>query len=152
MFLVSSCSSLCPIHWSHVLSWEWSCRRSSADRRCSNYIWMINNLIAHKGSTYIRDLTVYIYVYIYSLNVIYCTITANIIYLSNYSAYLLHNFIYVFMYADLTVFLGFVFPWLYSQPSQTLPSIHSPILFRVTSLARGQTKMENRMIAAVAVR
>ena len=28
------------------------------DRRCSNYIWVINNLITHKGAIYIRDLTV----------------------------------------------------------------------------------------------
>ena len=34
----------CPIHWSHVLSREWRCGWSSADRRCSNYIWVINNL------------------------------------------------------------------------------------------------------------
>ena len=26
--------------------------------RCSNYIWVINNAIAHKGAPYIRDLTV----------------------------------------------------------------------------------------------
>ena len=38
--------------------WEWKCSWSSADRRCSNYIWVINNLIAHKGAVYIRDLTV----------------------------------------------------------------------------------------------
>ena len=42
-FFVSSCSCLCPIHWSQVLSQEWRCSRSSADRRCSNYIWVINN-------------------------------------------------------------------------------------------------------------
>ena len=59
MFLVSSCSCLSPIYWSHVLSWEWRCSWSSADRRCSNYIWVINNLIAHKGASYIRGLTVY---------------------------------------------------------------------------------------------
>ena len=59
MFLVWSCSCLCPIHWSHVLSWEWRCSWSSADRRCSSYIWVINNLISHKGATYIGDLTVY---------------------------------------------------------------------------------------------
>ena len=58
MFFVSSCSCLCPIYWSHVLSWEWRCSWSSPDRRCSNYIWVINNLIAHKGAPYIRDLTV----------------------------------------------------------------------------------------------
>ena len=59
MFLVSSCSCLCPIHWSQVLSWEWRCSWSSADRRCSNYIWVINNFIADLRATYIRDFTVY---------------------------------------------------------------------------------------------
>ena len=33
----SSC--LCPVHWSQVLSQEWRCSWSSADRHCSNYIW-----------------------------------------------------------------------------------------------------------------
>ena len=58
MLLVSSCSCLYPIRWSQVLSWEWRCSWSSADRRCSNYIWVINNLIAYKSASYIRDLTV----------------------------------------------------------------------------------------------
>ena len=58
MFLVSSCSCLRFVHWSHVLSWEWRCSWSSADRRCSNYIWVITNCIAYKGATYIRGLTV----------------------------------------------------------------------------------------------
>ena len=62
MFLVSSCSCLCPIHWSQVLSWEWRCSWSSADRRCSNYIWVINNFIAYWGVTYIRDFMVCVYV------------------------------------------------------------------------------------------
>ena len=39
-------------------SWEWRCSWSSADRRCSNYIWVLNNFIAYQGATYIRDLTV----------------------------------------------------------------------------------------------
>ena len=43
MFLVSFCSCLRSIHWSQVLSWEWRCSWSSADSRCSNYIWIINN-------------------------------------------------------------------------------------------------------------
>ena len=30
-----------------VLSGEWRCSWSSADRRCSNYIWVINKLIAY---------------------------------------------------------------------------------------------------------
>ena len=29
------------------ISWEWRCSWSSADRRCSNYIWVINNFIAY---------------------------------------------------------------------------------------------------------
>ena len=58
MFLVSSCSCLCPIHWSHVLSPEWRCSWSSADRRCSNYIWVINNFIAFWGVAYIIGLMV----------------------------------------------------------------------------------------------
>ena len=58
MIIISSCSRLCPIHWSQVLSREWRCSWSSADRRCSNYIWVIVNLIYNQGATYIRDLTV----------------------------------------------------------------------------------------------
>ena len=50
MILVSSCRCLCPIHWRWVLSREWRCRWSSADRRCSNYIWVILNLIAYWGA------------------------------------------------------------------------------------------------------
>ena len=41
------------------LSWEWRCSWSSADRRCSNYIWVINNFIAYYGAPYIRGLTVF---------------------------------------------------------------------------------------------
>ena len=58
MFLVFSCSCCGPIHWIHVLSREWRCSWSSADRRCSNYIWVINNFIAYSGAPYIRDFTV----------------------------------------------------------------------------------------------
>ena len=47
MFLVSSCSCPCPIQWSQVLSLEWRCSWSSADRWCSNYIWVIDNFIAY---------------------------------------------------------------------------------------------------------
>ena len=58
MFLVSCFSCLCPIHWSQVLSQEWRCSWSSADRQCSNYIWVITNRIAYQGPTYIRGLMV----------------------------------------------------------------------------------------------
>ena len=58
MFLVSSCSCLRSIHWCQVLSWEWRCSWSSADRRCSNYIWVINNFTAYQGATYIKGFTV----------------------------------------------------------------------------------------------
>ena len=59
MFLISSCSCLCPTHWSQVLSREWRWSWCSADRRCSNYIWVINNFIACWGAAYVRDLKVY---------------------------------------------------------------------------------------------
>ena len=42
-----------------MLSRERRCSWSSADRRCSNNIWMINNFIVWYGATYIRGLTVY---------------------------------------------------------------------------------------------
>ena len=43
---------------SQMLSREWRCSWSSTDRRCSNYIWVIDNFIAHKGVTYIRGFMV----------------------------------------------------------------------------------------------
>ena len=58
MFLISSCTCLCPIHWSQVLSWEWRWSWSSTNRWCSNYIWVINNFIASVGATYIRGIIV----------------------------------------------------------------------------------------------
>ena len=61
MLLVSSCSCIYPIRWSQVLSWELRCSWSSADRRCSNYIWVINNFIAYLSASYIRDLTVFMW-------------------------------------------------------------------------------------------
>ena len=57
MLLVSSCSCFCPTHWCQVLSREWRCSWSSADRRCSNCIWVINNFTAYKGVSYIRSVT-----------------------------------------------------------------------------------------------
>ena len=59
MSVVSSCSCLCLIRWSQVLSREWRCSWSSTDRRCFNYIWSINSFIASQGVTYIKCLTVY---------------------------------------------------------------------------------------------
>ena len=55
MITVSSCSCFSPIHWNQVLSWEWRCNWGSSDRRCSNYIWVIN-FIAYKGVPSIRFL------------------------------------------------------------------------------------------------
>ena len=46
------------IHWSQVLSREWICRWSSADMRCSNYIWVINKFITYQDVADIRGLTV----------------------------------------------------------------------------------------------
>ena len=59
MFLVSSWSCLCPIHWAR-LSREWRFSWSSSDRWYSNYIWLINNFLV-QGATYIRGLRVYFY-------------------------------------------------------------------------------------------
>ena len=47
------------IYWSQVFSGEWRCSWSSADRRCSNYIWVIKNFIAYSSTAYTRDLTVF---------------------------------------------------------------------------------------------
>ena len=58
MFLASSCSCLCPIHWSHVLIREWRCSWSSTDRRCSNYMWVINTCISNWCAIYTRGLKV----------------------------------------------------------------------------------------------
>ena len=44
-----------------MLSQLWRCSWSSADRRCSNYIWVINNSIAYKGVTYTRGFTVVVF-------------------------------------------------------------------------------------------
>ena len=41
-----------------MLSREWRCSWSSADRLCSNYIWAVNNFIVYQGAAYIRHLTV----------------------------------------------------------------------------------------------
>ena len=56
--LVLQLCCLCSTHWSRVLGWEQRCIWSSADRRCSNYICLINNFIAYQGVHYIRGLTV----------------------------------------------------------------------------------------------
>ena len=44
MIIVSSCSCLCPTHWSQMSSPEWRCSWRSADRRCSNYIWVMRHV------------------------------------------------------------------------------------------------------------
>ena len=54
MFLVSSCSCLCAIYWSQVLSRKWRCSWSSADRLSDQQIYCQLRCV-----TYIRDLTVY---------------------------------------------------------------------------------------------
>ena len=47
-----------------MLSREWRCSWSSADRRCSNYIWVIDNFFAYQGATYIRGFTVSVFCFI----------------------------------------------------------------------------------------
>ena len=48
IFLVLSCNCLIPIHWSQVLSREWGCSWSIADRWWSNYIWVVSKFIVTK--------------------------------------------------------------------------------------------------------
>ena len=51
-----------PDCWSQVLSREWRCSWSSADRRCFNYIWacwVTSNVIAYWAASYIRCLTIF---------------------------------------------------------------------------------------------
>ena len=43
-----------PIHWSQVLSREWRCSWSSADRRCSNYILVMKKYCLLRCSLYWR--------------------------------------------------------------------------------------------------
>ena len=47
-----------------MLSREWGCSWSSADRRCSNYIWVIDNFITYYGASYIRGFTVDVEVFV----------------------------------------------------------------------------------------
>ena len=47
IWMCLACSCLCTVHSNQMLSWEWKCSWSSTDRRCSNYIWVVNNLIAN---------------------------------------------------------------------------------------------------------
>ena len=42
-----------------MLSQEWRCSWGSADRRCSNYNWVIDNFYCLLRCVYIRDLTVF---------------------------------------------------------------------------------------------
>ena len=58
MFLDSAGSCLHKIYWSQMFSGEWRWSWSNTDRRCSNYIWVINNFIAYSSAPYIRHLTV----------------------------------------------------------------------------------------------
>ena len=56
MFLVMSCPCPCAIYW---CQWEHEdCSWSSADRRCFNYISVINHFIACLSGSCIRDMTV----------------------------------------------------------------------------------------------
>ena len=70
MILVSSCRCVCPIHWSQVLIRDWRCSWSSANRRCSKYIWVIANFISYWGASYIRGLTVFYYLVANSLGLL----------------------------------------------------------------------------------
>ena len=57
--LVLSFGCLWRIPWSQMLSREWRCSWSSADRRCSNNIWVIDNFITYWDASYIRGFTAF---------------------------------------------------------------------------------------------
>ena len=119
MILISSWSRLCPIIWSQVLNREWRCSWSSADRRCSNYIWVIDNLITYWGAPYIRDLTVFREKWSENKNynettivfppidhtcmIIYCLILCNhnwhgYVWIYTYNIYTIYIHIYIYIY------------------------------------------------------
>ena len=58
----------CALFWSQVSNREWRYSRSSADRPCFNYIWVINNPIAYWDASYIRGFTVYCFWEAYVIN------------------------------------------------------------------------------------
>ena len=68
MFLILSCSGLCAI-LCQVLSREWRCSCSNADRQCSNYIWVINNSIAYYDAL-ILEIRRYCIQFVYSFVVL----------------------------------------------------------------------------------
>ena len=61
---LSSCSFPRAIYWNHGLSREWRYNYSSANRRCSHYIWVCNNFIYYKCASCIGDLTVNSFIYL----------------------------------------------------------------------------------------
>ena len=80
------------IHWSQVLSWERRCSWSSADRRCSNCIWVINNFIAYKGATYIKRFYGSIHgIYGYSCRYCCLLVCVSIICITVTAVYVLHT-------------------------------------------------------------
>ena len=54
MFLLLSCSCLCPNNWSQVISRELRCCWCSADRRCTNYNWLSQCYCLIKCDLYYR--------------------------------------------------------------------------------------------------
>ena len=145
MILVSSCSCLCPIHWSQVLSREWRCSWSSADRRCSNYIWVIDNFIANLGASYIRDLTVYIETLIPRSWICSCFLLLNFIFLLNFllveslSIHHIHlkttgQLLTILLLSFSTILLVYVWDILYTSIYQNIPIMGHGVPHRGNSL------------------
>ena len=60
-----------------MFSWEWRCSWSSTDRRCSNYIVVINKFIVNQGGSFIRGFKVfYVHTKIQPLKKLQCAFTA----------------------------------------------------------------------------
>ena len=106
MIFVSAWSCFCPIHCNWLSRWEWRCRCSNADMRCSNYMWVIMNLIASYGAAYITDLMVVSYL-IYVGYTILCAIHG-LIFLTSSRNIWTHLFVNTYIFVSLGILYYFV--------------------------------------------
>ena len=120
-----SCGWLCQIPWCRMVSWEWRCSWSSADRRCSN-IWSIDNFIAYLGVSYIRGFTVFVFA---NTNTVYLYLTKfNAVYL--YLITVFGVFSYVFKYTfSKHKFNRCPLIWIIPQSLGTVRRGHAPFIF-----------------------
>ena len=104
--------------------WEWRCRWSSADRRCCNYIWVINNLSPTEVPL-ILEVWRYIHPMKYAhLSCFVVFLHVSVRFICPYSSGLL---------------IWTIWTSLSAVPRKAVKFNHSLTHFRVTSLALGQS-------------